>query len=151
MRKDSTHLHVTLLGCNAGLISVTTMVLWMHSLKALRATLTFGSYFCVSKNWSAMALTGLGFLGSLLRAIVQMTQPELDECLAVSWKVQSATDVCVHLLVRNFRILWAQLDLDKWGWMMCFAPTPCEKKRDVLLKSFLVRCFRMVHNFVVSA
>ena len=61
-----------------------------------------------------MVLTGLGFLGSLLRAIVQMTQPVLDMYLAVSWKDQSATDVCVQLLIRNFRFLWAQLELDKW-------------------------------------
>ena len=109
------------------------------------------SYFCVSRNWSAMVLTGLGFLESLLRAIVRMTRPELDTCLAVSCKVQSATDVCVQLLVCNFQILWAQIELDKWGWMMCFAPTSCEKKCDVLLKSFRVRCFRMMHSFVVSA
>ena len=113
-------------------ISVTTMVQWMHSSKALRATLTFGSYFCASKNSSAMVITGLGFPESLLRAIVLMTLLELDTCLAVTCKVQFATDVCVHLLAWSFQILWAQLDLDKWGWMMCFAPTSCEKKRDVL-------------------
>ena len=87
-----------------------------------------------------MVLTGLGFPESLLRAIV-MTRLELDTCLAVTCKVQSATDVCVHLLACNFQILWAQLDLDKWGWMMCFAPTSCEKKRDVLSVEFSCEMF----------
>ena len=104
-------------------IFVTTMAQWMLLSKALRATLTFGSYFCASRSWSAMVLTGLGSLGSLLRAIALMTRVELDRCLDVSYKVPSVADVCVLSLVWNFQILWAQHDLVKWGWIRwCVSP-----------------------------